>query len=60
MELVTLIDEDYLLIDVLKEDLENCEDEFEKYEIQEEIDHIKSVIDMQEKQLHQERLAELI
>ncbi len=60
MELVTLIDEDYLLIDELKEDLENCEDEFEKYEIQEEIDHIKSVIDMQEKQLHQERLAELI
>ncbi len=56
MELVTLIDEDYLLIDELKEDLENCEDEFEKYEIQEEIDHIKSVIDMQEKQLHQERL----
>ncbi len=56
MELAILIDEGYLLIDELQEDLENCEDEFEQEELQDEIDHIKSVIDMQEKQLHQERL----
>ncbi len=48
MDLHELIDEGYLLLDELQSDLEGVEDEFEQYELEEEIAHVISVIEMQE------------
>ncbi len=51
MDLHGFIDEGYLLLDELQSDLEGVEDEFERYELEEEIAHVISVIEMQEAEL---------